>query len=98
MRVLEGVLSESQGYYLGIKKKIELKIRNLPKGSIKERRISGRRYYYLQFRQGKKVIQKYLGKIKPEAIIKQIKYRSLLKSELKKVNQALKVIKRSRRQ
>ena len=42
-----------------------------------------------------KIIQRYLGKAKPEVILKQIKERSLLKEELKKVNEALKIIIRS---
>jgi hypothetical protein len=95
MKILQGVLSESKEYYLGVKKKIDKKLSDLPHGSIKEREISGKKYYYLQYRKNKKIIQKYLGKIKPEAIVKQIKYRNLLKKELIKVSEALKIIRRS---
>lgn len=95
MRVLQGILSESKEYYLDIKKKIEKKLFSLPIGSIKEREISGKKYYYLQFRKNKKVTQEYLGKIKPEAIIRQIKERNALKGELRKVNEALNIVKRS---
>jgi len=95
MKVLQGILSESKEYYLDVKKKIEKRLLNLPIGSIKEREISGKRYYYLQFRKDKKVIQKYLGKNKPEAIISQIRERNVLKRELKKVSEALKIVKRS---
>lgn len=95
MKVLQGILSESKEYYLGLKKKIEKRLLNLTIGSIKEREISGKRYYYLQFRKDKKVIQKYLGKNKPEAIIRQIRERNVLKVELKKVKGALKIVKRS---
>ncbi|PIQ90307.1 MAG: hypothetical protein COV71_05115 [Candidatus Omnitrophica bacterium CG11_big_fil_rev_8_21_14_0_20_41_12] len=95
MKVLQGILSESKEYYLDVKKKIEKRLLNLPVGSIKEREISGKRYYYLQFRKDKKVIQKYLGKNNPEAIIRQIRERNVLKRELKKVNEALKIVKRS---
>ena len=95
MKVLQGILSESKEYYLDVKKKIEKRLLNLPIGSIKEREISGKRYYYLQFRKDKKVIQKYLGKNKPEAIIRQIRERNVFKRELKKVNEALKIVKRS---
>ncbi len=95
MKVLQGILSESKEYYLDVKKKIEKRLLNLPVGSIKEREISGKRYYYLQFRKDKKVIQKYLGKNKPEEIIRQIRERNILRGELKKVNEALKIVKRS---
>lgn len=95
MKVLKGILSESREYYLQVKRKIEKILSVLPKGSIKERKISGRRYYYLQYRRQKKVIQKYLGKEKPEAIIKQIKKRRVLKEGLNDIKEALKIIRRS---
>ena len=50
MKVLKGILSESKEYYLDIKKKIEGKLEKLPCGSIKKRKISGKKYYYLQYR------------------------------------------------
>ena len=95
MKVLQGILSESKEYYLDIKKKIEKKLENLPKGSVKEREIAGKKYHYLQYRAGKKIMQKYIGKNKPENLIKQIKERNALKIELKKVDEALKMIKRT---
>ncbi len=95
MKVLQGILSESKEYYLDAKRKIEKRLKVLPKGSIKERAISGKKYYYLQYRKGKKVIQKYIGKNRPDNLIRQIKELKALKVELKKVNSALKIIKRS---
>jgi len=95
MKVLKNILEESRNYYLELKKKIERKIKNLPKGSIKKRKICGRIYYYFQYRKGKKVIHKYLGKNKPEDLIKQIKERKALLRELKEVNEALKLISRT---
>jgi hypothetical protein len=67
----------------------------LPKGSIKERKIGGKKYYYLQKREEGKVVQKYLGKDRPADILKQIEERRRLRVELKKVNEALKVLKRA---
>lgn len=95
MRVLKGVLAESKGYYKDVKKKIKNKIAHLPKGSVKKRNINGKVYYYLQERKGKRILQKYLGKNKPIDLLKQIEKRRLLKNELKKVKEALKIIKRS---
>lgn len=95
MKVLKGILSESKEYYLSIKRKIEKKLAGLPRGSIKERKISGQKYYYLQQRVGKKIAHKYLGKQKPELILKQIKERDVLKLELKKVIESLKIIRKS---
>ena len=95
INMLKGILSESKGYYLDIKKKIIRNIGKLPAGSAKERIISGKKYYYLQQRNGNKVVHKYLGKDKPSNIIKQIQERKALKAELKKVNESLGIIKRS---
>jgi hypothetical protein len=95
MSVLKDILSESQGYYLDIKKKIENKLAVLPKGSIKERKISGRKYYYLQHRAGDKVVHQYLGKKRPERLLNRLKERRLLKAQLKKAQEALKVLKKA---
>lgn len=95
MKILQGILSESKEYYLEIREKIKGKISRLVRGSIKERLIGGKKYFYLQHRAGKKVVHKYLGKRMPEEILAQIKERKALNAELKKVNEALKIIKRS---
>lgn len=95
MKILQGILSESKEYYLEIRGKIKKKLANLSKGSVKERLISGKKYYYLQNRVGNKIIHKYIGKNRPEGIFNQIKERNALKLELKKVNEALKIICRS---
>ncbi len=95
MSLLKDILNESKQHYIEAKKKLERKLSLLPKGSVKERVISAKKYYYLQYRSGRKIIQKYLGKVKPEEIIKQLKEKRLLKAELRKVNEALKVIRRS---
>ena len=95
MSVLKDILKDSKQHYIEAKRKIEKKLLFLSQGSVKERVISGRKYYYLQYRKGEKVIQKYLGKVKPDKLIKQLKEKRLLKVELRKVNEALKVLKRS---
>jgi len=95
MKVLRGILSESKEFYLDSKEKVEKKIAALPRGSIKERLIAGRRYYYLQNRISSKIIHKYLGKQKPDVLSRQIKERKALKDELKKIKAALKIIRRS---
>ena len=95
MSVLKDILRESKQHYIEAKNKLEKKLSLLPKGSVKEREISGRKYYYLQYRVGKKIIQKYIGKVKPEKLIQQLRERRLLKAELCKVGEALMVLKRS---
>ena len=95
MKVLQGILSESKEYYLQAREKIKKKIANLPKGSIKERMIAGKKYYYLQQRVGNRVVHKYLGKERPEEVASKIKERKELGLELRKVNGALRIIRRS---
>ncbi len=92
MGVLKGILSDSHRYYISIKEKIGKKLADLPNGSVKERSIAGQKYYYIQQRVGKKVVHKYLGKKKPEDLIKKIQMRKSMKNELKKVNEALKML------
>jgi len=92
MSVLKGILSESKAHYLDVRKRILSRLSDLPKGSLKERIISGKKYYYLQYRSGQKVVHKYLGKKKPIEIQKGIDERKHLKRELKKVNESLKLL------
>lgn len=95
MDVLKGVLSESKKHYTDLEKRIEKDLRLLPSGGVKQRRIAGSVYYYLQVRDGAKVIHKYLGKEKPVALIKQIERRRALKGELKKVREGLRLVRRT---
>ncbi|MBF0387184.1 MAG: hypothetical protein HQL20_04940 [Candidatus Omnitrophica bacterium] len=95
MDVLKGVLIESKKHYTDLEKRIVKDLKSLPSGSIKERKISGSVYYYLQKRVGKKVVHKYLGKENPEALLKQISERRALKVELKKVDEGLRVVRRA---
>jgi len=95
MDVLKGVLLESKKHYSDLKERIAKELKVLPFGSVKERRISGAVYYYLQKRVGDKIVHKYLGKEKPLGLLKQISQRRALKVELKKVNEGLRVVRRA---
>jgi hypothetical protein len=89
MMVLKGVLKESRDYYRQIESEINGRLRRLPKGSIKRRRINRNFYYYLQSRKGPKVVHKYLGKQDPKELQKQLKERRQLENELKKIHESL---------
>ncbi|MBQ7159785.1 MAG: hypothetical protein IJS09_10265 [Treponema sp.] len=41
----------------------ESEVETLPKGSIFKRKIGNNEYFYLNYREGKRVISKFLGKI-----------------------------------
>ena len=95
MDALKGVLQESRKHYADLEKRIAKRLKPLPSGSVKARRISGAVYYYLQERIGGKIVHRYLGKEKPEVMMKQISERRALKAELKKVREGLKLVKRA---
>ncbi|MBF0570497.1 MAG: hypothetical protein HQL12_01365 [Candidatus Omnitrophica bacterium] len=95
MDVLKGVLVEGKKHYSDLKERIAKELMSLPSGSVKERRISGAVYYYLQKRVGDKIVHKYLGKEKPVDLLKQISQRRALKVELKKVNEGLRIVRRA---
>ena len=48
----------------------EKRIWDLPRGSLVIRELNGRKYCYLRYREGKKVIQKYAGTIEQEEVIR----------------------------
>ncbi|MBQ8681140.1 MAG: hypothetical protein IJ530_15520 [Treponema sp.] len=61
---------------------------SLPKGSVFLRKIGNQQYYYLNFRDGKKVISKFLGKENSfdlEGLQKQIARRKELQQILKRL-------------
>lgn len=60
-------------------------LESLPKGSIKEKKVNGNNYYYLNYREGDKVISKYLGKDN-DSIVK-------LKEQLKRRKQIEELLK-----
>lgn len=47
----------------------------LPKGTISEKKVNGNTYCYLKYRDGKKVISKYIGKDDIESMREQIEKR-----------------------
>lgn len=48
----------------------EKRILELPKGSLVVRELKGKKYCYLRFREGEKVVQKYAGTIERERFIR----------------------------
>lgn len=65
-------------------------IEELPKGSLSARTTNGQKYYYLKYRDGKKVVTKYLGKDAGE-IPAQIEKRNHAKAMIKSLKSELKI-------
>ena len=68
METLNGILTEELNRLKSLKKNYENNLGSLPKGSLIEKEIKGHIYYYLNYREGKKSIFKYLGKLNDEEI------------------------------
>lgn len=61
MSIIDEVLSEEYERSLRLSGALEAEIASLPKGSLQVKRINGHDYYYLQFREGSKVVSKYIA-------------------------------------
>lgn len=71
----------------------EGKLISLPKGTIKNKKVGDKNYYYLCYREGKKVISRYIGK--DEESLKQVQ--SLIE-ERKHIESMLKQLKKERQE
>lgn len=67
MDIMKGLAREELENSMRIKKNYEDAIKGLPKGSLSKKRINGREYYYLFYRESpNKVRSRYLGKLSDE--------------------------------
>ena len=69
MSVLDEVLKEEYDRLARMKTAMSLEHDALPKGSISKKRIRGCDCYYLQYREGDKIISKYIKKAELDDII-----------------------------
>ena len=87
---LENSLRAREGYRVAAEK--------LPKGSLVRKEISGHPYYYLAYRDGKKVRFKYVGKLsKKEAnrYKEAGKYRARYRKQISELNKQIKFIRKA---
>lgn len=84
--ILNMVLQEKQriDYMLARYQKM---ISELPKGTISEKLINGNTYYYLKYRDGKKVISKYVGKDNIQEVKEQIEKRRHIEAMIKSLTE-----------
>lgn len=92
MGVIKGVLKEELDNSSRMQSSYEQELKKLPKGSLVKKRIKGREYYYLLFRENGKVKFVYKGKVSEEEIKKyqeakelRARYRNLLSRAKKQV-------------
>ena len=68
MEILNGVLKEEFERLKNLKKQYVQEMSKLPKGSLIRKQINGNIYYYLNYRDGKKNVFKYIGKLSKDEI------------------------------
>lgn len=90
--ILDLLIIESQKNLL-LQRELKYKIAMLPKGTVKERRVKDKKYYYLAYRENGKVVNKYIGNDSPEAkrISKFIEERKIYESRLKELQKDWKI-------
>ena len=93
--IISTVLQEKQRIDYMLTKYQET-LAKLPKGTISEKQVKGNTYYYLKYREGKKIVSKYIGKEEIKALKQQIDKRRhieiMIKSLLEEQKLAAKVL------
>ena len=66
----------------------------LPKGSISEKKVGNKTYFYLKYRDGKRVISKYVSKVNIDEIRSQIEKRKHIEVMIKSLQNELSLAER----
>lgn len=66
--IVKGILQEELDRVRALKGKYEQKLKDYPPGYLLKRQVGKREYYYLSFREGNRIRQKYLGSLSPEEL------------------------------
>ena len=94
MSVLDSVLKEEYDRISRIIYSVQKELEELPKGYISEKKIKGHIYYYLQYRENRKMKTIYIKKNEVDAYRNLISHRKELEKDLKELNQSLKKLER----
>jgi len=90
--ILDLIVAESQKN-LQLKEELKNNISRLPRGIVKERKVNGKTYYYLAYRENRKVVNKYIGdnSLKAKKISKLVKERKAFENHLKQLQKDWKI-------
>ena len=88
--ILTTVMQEKQRIDYMLEKYQEA-LAELPKGTISEKQVKGNTYYYLKYREGKKIVSKYIGKKEIEELKQQIDKRRHIEAMIKSLLEELKI-------
>lgn len=64
---------------------------NLPKGTISEKAVRDKTYYYLKYRDGRKVVSKYISKADIDTLKEQVEKRKHIEAMIKSLTEELTV-------
>lgn len=95
MSILEEVLIEEYQRSLRTSAALRNAIASLPKGSVQMKRIKGREYPYLQWREGKKVCSAYIHKEDLENVRRAVEQRKGHEKALKEQEESRRMIVRA---
>ena len=94
MSILNDIMKEEYERMNRLIPRIEAEIKELPKGYISEKKIKGGTYYYLQYRENKKMKSVYLKQKDVEAYRTLVAHRKELEKKLKELQQEQKKLER----
>lgn len=89
--IIKSVLKEELANSCRMKRRYEQDLAKLPKGSLVRRKIKGREYYYLVYREGVKVKSDYMGRTVSDGELNRYREAKLLRA---KYRHALSLLKR----
>ena len=95
MSVFEEVLEEEFGRSVRLSDHMQAELELLPKGSVRSRKIKGREYYYLNYREGDKVKSDYVPASDIDDVRRKIERRKELKAALKEQERTRQQIERA---
>lgn len=84
--ILSTVLGEKQRIEYMLQK-YTASLAELPKGSISEKTVNEKTYYYLKYRDGKKVVSRYVGRHEIESLRQQIDRRKHIEKMIKSLQE-----------
>ena len=90
--IIDLLIAESQKN-LVLQRELKNKISALPKGTVKERRVKDKTYYYLAYRENERVVNKYIGDNPLEAgkLSKHIEERKAYEDQLRELQKDWKI-------
>ncbi len=97
MSIVKDILKDEKERLILLRNQIEQQISSLPKGSLSKKRRNNKYFYYLAYREGRKVIFKYVGKENSSQVIsldEDIKKRRKFEKRLRDIKRDLKDINR----